>query len=133
MGGEPFTVRKFAHDFRTELFKEHFGTNVLEDVRDPVSDEFWEQWNLRAHRNSELCWQIWRAEPSDTQTSLKQVKKERAEIEELGMEEQLNLWNDFQDKIVGHLVEYPTQFLMNENLKTGATDIETWIPKTNFV
>jgi len=41
MGGEPYQASKFAHNLRVTLFKEHFGTTNYEDVKDPISDEFW--------------------------------------------------------------------------------------------
>ena len=42
MNNRKFEVAEFAHQFRCQLYKEHFGLNEKEIV-DPISDEFWEQ------------------------------------------------------------------------------------------
>ena len=50
------------------LFSEHYGARDKEetaDIVDPASDAFWERWNARARRNTELYRELLAAEPDD--------------------------------------------------------------------
>ena len=40
MNYKKFEVAEFAHQFRCDLYKEHFGLPI-EDVIDPINDDFW--------------------------------------------------------------------------------------------
>jgi len=41
MAGWNFKVAKFAHEFRTQLFMEHFGITNPDEVKDPATDKIW--------------------------------------------------------------------------------------------
>jgi phospholipase D1/2 len=136
MADEPFLVGKFAHEFRQQIFAEHYGhsqrreetkeaqeTRDLEEVKDPMGEDFWDNWNARAKKNSAIYHEIWRAEPAQHQTKITVIKEDRKEQGALSAEEVLEKWNSLRDQIEGHLVEYPTSFLIDQpNLGIRLTD-----------
>ena len=71
LAGQPFKINKFAHDFRMKLFAEHFGAENPNEILDPVSKDFWNRWNERAQRNTEIYREIFSAEPDNEITTVR--------------------------------------------------------------
>lgn len=42
MNKEKYDAAEFAHRFRCDLYKEHFGI-PYDEIKDPISDEFWDR------------------------------------------------------------------------------------------
>ena len=61
LGDETFWVGKFAHEFRKELFKEHFGMEVI----DPINEKWDELWKW-AKVNTKEYWWLFFCEPDDS-------------------------------------------------------------------
>ena len=132
MGGIPFKANKFAHNLRVTLFKEHFGTEKDEDVKDPISQTFWEEWNGRANANSKFYREVFKAEPDDMFDSYKTLLKARKEQAQVTDEQLMLTYLARKSEVRGHIVEYPMQFLRNESLRLTVTDIENYVPDISF-
>ena len=99
---------------------------------DPVSPEFWDAWNARAAQNSKFYRDVFKAEPDDLFDSYKTLVKYRKEQEAKTVEDFLEEYNLRKHEVVGHIVEYPHNFLKNESLKLLMTDIENYVPDISF-
>ena len=126
LAGENVVVSEFAHTLRVNLFKE-FLNNTNEDVLiDPLSDSFTSLWITTAQNNTALFKHIFRCYPDNEIKSLDQV---RTFEKEARLEEYQNLKDGFK----GMLVQFPLDFLKNENLKMSIFNKEYLLPEENFV
>ena len=63
--------------------------------------------------------------PDDTITRLDQIKPFQEN-------KQLHKYDELSKKIQGHIVEFPAQFLIDEDLKFRRSDKEFYVPDINF-
>jgi phospholipase D1/2 len=107
--GVVYKVNKKIHDFRTNLFIEHFDLSYR-DVAFPPSNSFWAMaWN-RAQMNTQIYDSVFKVYPTELCKSWEDVAS-RA-----GHQTKRKLFEALKEYIKGHAVIYPYKFLMNENL-----------------
>jgi phosphatidylserine/phosphatidylglycerophosphate/cardiolipin synthase-like enzyme len=126
LNGMPRYVSSSVHKFRMKLFKEHSGIEDEEYLRDPLSTEFNQIWKIRAKENTEFYRHVFRAYPDDEIQSIrdKQDFETQAKVEDYDL---------LAEDIKGHLVEFPLNFLRNEDLRISIFNKEYYIPEENFV
>lgn len=126
LAGEPRQVSQFAYSLRTAIFKEHLGTTDEEIIRDPLGDTFSNEWISCAARNTNLYRELFRCYPDDYVASISEI---------VGFESQAHTENyeQLKDGLKGYLVEFPLDFLKNEDLRIPIFTKEYVIPDDNFV
>ena len=98
MDGQPWRASEFAASLRREIFRKHLGLLKPQDMErpdanyepvgipnqydwgsqedrqvvDPISDEFWNLWNWRAHTNTQAFGKVFHPVPSDEVKNWKQ-------------------------------------------------------------
>lgn len=143
MNGKPYQSGRFTGSLRRYLFREHLGlfdkneSNVSDrkgkknriDVRDPISDKFFNDvWLKIAKNNTKIYDTMFGAIPSDdihTYEQLKQWKSKSWPVDKnpTGAKEKIA-------QIRGHLVIFPLNFLKNENLEPSPGTKASLVPQT---
>ena len=125
-GEREVKVTKFAHSFRMNLFKEHSGCDEDKVLENPFSREFYKVWDRRARRNTKIYREIFRCYPDNN------IKK-MSEVKEFEMGARKEMYEERAGKIKGNLVEFPLEFLSEENLKISVMSKESLLPDNTFV
>lgn len=103
--GQPFSVSTFAHTLRCQLFLEHLGLSPTSGaVVDPICEDSWYMWQQRSKSNTELLHQTFPGIPDDSIRFLKDYQAAQTAPVVAGQLE----------RVVGHLVDYPSHFLGDE-------------------
>ena len=133
MDEKEFVASKYAITLRKHLMAEHLGINENSEIlNDPVSDDLWNMIKNRANNNTNIYREIFDCFPDNKFTTFLELKN-RKTIKTKEDEEKLK--EDYENKIkgiVGHIVEYPTEFLKNENLNIDFFSKENLVPEKNF-
>uniref|UniRef100_A0A4W4EPC5 Phospholipase n=1 Tax=Electrophorus electricus TaxID=8005 RepID=A0A4W4EPC5_ELEEL len=129
MDGQEYQAGKFALRLRLECFKTVLGafTDPTIDVSDPISDRFYKEvWMTTAGRNATIYDKVFHCLPTSLvrnmqellnfQTKAGLVKEEPAKAQEL------------LKKIRGFLVQFPLDFLSEENLMPSVGTKEAIVP-----
>lgn len=132
IAGEDFEVGKTVHEFRKRLMAEHYGTDDLDEVSDPLCEEFFQKLIRRSEKNTKYYRDIFKVEPDDRQTDFDKIKQDREEFESRGTTKTYELYQELAPKIKGHIVDYPIYYLQNEDLELNRTDMANLVPKINF-
>uniref|UniRef100_A0A1A8HGH8 Phospholipase n=1 Tax=Nothobranchius korthausae TaxID=1143690 RepID=A0A1A8HGH8_9TELE len=133
MDGQPYQAGKFALQLRLECFRMILGANADPsiNVSDPVSDYFYKEvWMVTCARNASIYQRVFRCLPSSDVRSISELdsylsKPALARDDPARAQEELK-------KIRGFLVQFPFQFLSEENLlppmgtKEAMVPIEVW-------
>uniref|UniRef100_A0AC34Q529 Phospholipase n=1 Tax=Panagrolaimus sp. JU765 TaxID=591449 RepID=A0AC34Q529_9BILA len=141
MDGQPYDCGKFAGSLRKRLMKEHLGLleGVLHPVEpgidinvdDPVSDEFFfNVWSKIATDNTKIYEEVFRVIPTDLVESFDELRYWSKEMP-------MSQYNPEMAKArlketVGNLVQFPTNFLLKENLSPQITSKEGLVPSSLF-
>jgi phospholipase D1/2 len=120
-----FQVSEFAHSFRMRIFQEHSGCEDKNDLKDPFSPQFYKAWDHTAHKNTRLYKKIFRCYPDDDIENLNMVRK-------FAEKAKLHKYPKYSKKIIGNIVDFPLDFLSNENLNITVTKKEYLLPETTF-
>lgn len=116
---------KFAYSFRMSIFKEHSGCETLSNIENPFSDEFYAEWDKQASENTKAYREIFRCYPDDKILTLPGVK--------LFMEKaKLHKYDKYSKKIKGNIVEFPLNFLKDEDLNIKVKQKEYLLPNITF-
>jgi len=106
-GASTFKVNRKIHNFRCQIFEEHFGMQRNE-VLFPNSSKFWAKaWNI-AHINQQVYEKVFSCYPSNKFTTWESLKDANVFDKEAFFE--------LKDLIRGHAVTYPYKFLSAEDL-----------------
>uniref|UniRef100_A0A1A8AE64 Phospholipase n=1 Tax=Nothobranchius furzeri TaxID=105023 RepID=A0A1A8AE64_NOTFU len=133
MDGQPYQAGKYALQLRLECFRMILGANadLSINVSDPVSDHFYKEvWMVTCARNASIYQRVFRCLPSSDVRSISELdgylsKPALARDDPARAQEELK-------KIRGFLVQFPFQFLSEENLlppmgtKEAMVPIEVW-------
>lgn len=103
------------------------------EVRDPISKSFWKTLLERAHKNTEIYREIFACDPDDTATTVTELKKLREEVQKRSQREQLAIYHRLKDEIKGHVVEWPLNFMKNEDLALNWTQVESLLPQETYL
>ncbi|XP_031836301.1 phospholipase D isoform X2 [Nomia melanderi] len=130
MNDIPFLCGKFAGSLRKQLMSEHLGlfeTNEEIDLTDIIQKSFYRDvWCARSNRNTEIYEEVFHCIPTDKVVNFSMLKQYQNE-EPLCSSNPL-LAQEMIEKIKGHLVNMPLNFLCNEDLKPAAGTVEGIMP-----
>ncbi len=135
MNGDPeYKAAKFALGLRKKLMAEYLGIDIDNGILDdPVSDDLFKFMKSRAKKNTELYHEIFGCYPDDKYTSFELLKNARKEKKEESKEVLLQKYNTYKNSIVGYIVEYPWNFLKDENLgKISGFSFQDILPETTY-
>ena len=133
MDEKQFFASEYAITLRKHLMAEHLGINKNDEIlNDPLSDDLWNLVKTRAKNNTIIYREIFDCFPDNKFTTFLELKNRKI-IKTKEDEEKLKEVYESKIKgIVGHIVEYPTQFLKNENLNIDFFSKENLVPEKNF-
>ncbi|KAI7901029.1 uncharacterized protein BX663DRAFT_516053 [Cokeromyces recurvatus] len=142
MNGKPYKASRYALSLRMQLFKEHLGLlnctqqdnyeyfgyrNMKREdiiVMDPLHDEFYyDIWNKTAEKNTLIYRDVFRCVPDDTVHTFEQHRHFVPDPMNTLPGHIAEPWNNTNEqiqskleKIQGHLVEFPTEYMKNVNM-----------------
>ena len=123
----------FAVTFRKALMAEHLGISPDDQVLDdPISSQLQDLIVDRARTNTRLYHEVFGCYPDDAYTSIEILKRFKQIKEQEKPEDLLRKYNAVKNKILGHIVEYPLNFLKDENLGISFFSKENLVPEYNF-
>lgn len=130
MNDIPFPCGKFAGSLRKQLFSEHLGLSNTSDnpeLTDIIKRSFYRDvWCARSRRNTEIYEQVFHCVPTDKIVNFTMLRQYQDETP-LAVSEPL-LAQEMVGEIKGHLVDFPLNFLCNEDLKPAAGTVEGIMP-----
>ncbi|XP_024895916.1 phospholipase D2 isoform X2 [Pteropus alecto] len=132
MDGVEYQAGRFALSLRKHCFSVVLGADARPDLdlRDPVSDDFFQLWQDTAENNANIYEQIFRCLPTNATRSLRALR-EYVAVEPLAMVSP-PLARSELTQVQGHLVHFPLKFLEDESLlpplssKEGMMPLEVW-------
>jgi hypothetical protein len=84
--------------------------------------------------NTEFYNNVFKAEPNDNQIDFFALRLDREEFNNKSSETLLKEYENEKHRLKGHYVEYPTKFMIEENLELQASNVVTkLVPAINFV
>ncbi|KAM4533938.1 phospholipase D1 isoform 1-T2 [Odontesthes bonariensis] len=129
MDGQEYQAGKYALQLRLECFKMILGTNSDPsiDVSDPISNHFYKKiWMATCARNASIYQRVFRCLPSSDVRSILELQ---AYLAKPGLEkEDPARAHEELKKIRGFLVQFPLQFLYEENLLPPIGSKEAMVP-----
>uniref|UniRef100_H2LC50 Phospholipase n=1 Tax=Oryzias latipes TaxID=8090 RepID=H2LC50_ORYLA len=129
MDGQKYQAGKYALQLRLECFKMILGANndPSIDVSDPISDHFYKDiWMTTAGRNDSIYQRVFRCLPSSDVHSIQELEGYLAQP---GLDkENPALAQEELKKIRGFLVQFPLQFLCEQNLLPQIGSKEAMVP-----
>ncbi|XP_040926409.1 phospholipase D1 isoform X2 [Betta splendens] len=129
MDGQTYQAGKFALQLRLECFKMILGafTDASIDVSDPVSDQFYKEvWMTTAARNATIYEKVFRCLPSSDVRNLLELEVYLSKPS-LDKEDAARAHEELK-KIRGFLVQFPLQFLSEQNLLPPIGSKEAMVP-----
>lgn len=129
MDGQPYEAGPYALQLRLECFRTILGghTDSCIDLSDPISDRFYKEvWMTTAGRNATIYEKVFRCLPSSlvrnmTELEQYQTKRGLAQTDLTRAQEELR-------KIRGFLVQFPLDFLSEQNLMPSVGTKEAMVP-----
>ncbi len=136
MNGQNYKASIFAKSLRINLWKEHLGieqeTNDFNLLIDPLSDDVWKLINNTAKVNTETYREVFNCYPDDKFAYFKDIPS-RKDYNENDLGKMIERYNLNKDKIKGHIVQFPLEFLSKEILERSFFSAEMFVPIKNFV
>lgn len=133
MNGQHYKGRRFAHELRMSLFREHLGVyNNDNALLDPTIESFYKGvWVKIAKWNTQLYCELFHDIPNDSIESFAELMR-RDSILKAWLEDPVRKAQtlDFLRGIQGHLTMFPYQFLKEESFSSAA--IESWLSEEIF-
>ncbi|XP_024392691.1 phospholipase D zeta 1 [Physcomitrium patens] len=137
MNGKPWRAGRFVHSLRLSLWSEHLGVDFsnIETIVDPVGDATYKEvWMKTAQRNTDIYQATFACIPADnihSRSALRQAAAQRKEkmdqnTIDLGiapepLDQDGRPISQFQNKqleaVQGHLVNFPLNFMSDEDLR----------------
>ncbi|KAI3355510.1 hypothetical protein L3Q82_018352 [Scortum barcoo] len=129
MDGQEYQAGKYALQLRLECFKMILGahTDPSIDVSDPISDQFYKEvWMATCARNATIYQKVFRCLPS---SDVRNILELEGYLAKLGLDkEDLARAHEELKKIRGFLVQFPLQFLCEQNLLPPIGSKEAMVP-----
>jgi phospholipase D1/2 len=129
LGGAEVLGSKFAYDLRIKLFKEFSGCDNEWALKDPLDEAFVEVWDKvaevrRMQRNTQAYRAVFNCYPDDKFRRISDLVKAQTSLDDYATN---------VDSIKGFLVDFPLEFLADEDLKITIFSKEYYIPDITFV
>jgi phospholipase D1/2 len=132
-GEKDYKAAKLALMLRKKLMAEHLGIDSNDPILDdPLSLELSTLINSRAKNNTAIYHELFGCYPDDEYTTYNSIKNSKKLREKESSDVLLNKYKKMKDQIVGHVVEYPLQFLKDENLGKKKFGFENILPSYTF-
>jgi phospholipase D1/2 len=136
MNGKSYEACRFARSLRIRLMSEHLGLSLDEDnvpdiLVDPLDDKLFILMKQSAKSNTLYYREIFNCYPDNNFLKFADIlisKSQPPSTEELKEKYDLH-----KDKIVGNIVEFPLEFLKEENLNRSLFCKEILVPIKNFI
>lgn len=129
MDGQEYQAGKYALQLRLECFKTILGahTDPTIDVSDPISDQFYKEvWMATCARNATIYQKVFRCLPS---SDVRNIFELEGYLSKPGLDkEDPNRALEELKKIRGFLVQFPLQFLSEQNLLPPIGSKEAMVP-----
>ncbi|XP_060919956.1 phospholipase D1 [Labrus mixtus] len=129
MDGQEYQAGKYALQLRLECFKMILGahTDPSIDVSDPISDHFYKEvWMATCARNATIYQKVFRSLPS---SDVRNIFELEGFLAKPGLDkEDPNKAKEELKKIRGFLVQFPLQFLCEQNLLPPMGSKEAMVP-----
>ncbi|XP_042256007.1 phospholipase D1 [Thunnus maccoyii] len=129
MDGQEYQAGKYALLLRLECFKMILGANTDPsiDVCDPISDQFYKEvWMATCARNATIYQRVFRCLPSSDVRNILELEGYLAKLG-LDKEDPARAREELK-KIRGFLVQFPLQFLCEQNLLPPIGSKEAMVP-----
>uniref|UniRef100_A0A7N8X9H3 Phospholipase n=1 Tax=Mastacembelus armatus TaxID=205130 RepID=A0A7N8X9H3_9TELE len=129
MDGQPYQAGKFGLQLRLECFKMILGahTDPSINVLDPISDQFYkETWMATCARNATIYQKVFRCLPS---SDVRNILELEGYLTKPGLdkEDPARAYEELK-KIRGFLVQFPLQFLCEQNMLPPIGSKEAMVP-----
>ncbi|XP_069368860.1 phospholipase D1 [Paralichthys olivaceus] len=129
MDGQPYQAGRFALQLRLECFRMILGafTDASIDVSDPISDHFYKEvWMATSARNATIYQKVFRCLPS---SDVRNILELDGYLAKAGLDkEDPARAREKLKKIRGFLVQFPLQFLCEQNLLPPIGSKEAMVP-----
>ncbi|XP_063229629.1 phospholipase D1 isoform X2 [Bacillus rossius redtenbacheri] len=135
MDGRAYQCGRYAGGLRRQLFREHLGLLLASasgdgdapDISDPVCAHFYRDvWMARAAENTAIYEDVFHCIPTDKVLDFQSLRKYQQE-ETMSYTDPV-LASKMLDKIKGHLVKLPLEFLRDEVLTPHASSVHGMMP-----
>ncbi|XP_047193847.1 phospholipase D1 isoform X2 [Hippoglossus stenolepis] len=129
MDGQPYQAGRYGLQLRLECFRMILGafTDASIDVSDPISDHFYKEvWMATCARNATIYQKVFRCLPSSDVRNILELEGYLAK-EGLEKEDPARAREELR-KIRGFLVQFPLQFLCEQNLLPPIGSKEAMVP-----
>lgn len=126
IAGKKVSVSKTVLDFRLKVFKEFLGKCREKDIVDLLSENFRKEWEGTAYNNTQKYKAVFGCYPDDEMLNYEIMKKMRKEAN-------LNLYHRVAEDFKGFLVEFPLNFLKDEDLTFSIVSVENLLPEKSFI
>ena len=133
MDQKQFYASEYAITLRKHLMAEHLGINDNDEIlNDPINDALWNLIKQRAKNNAMIYRDIFDCFPDNKFTTFLELRNRKIIKNKEDEENLKELYEKHIKDVVGHIVEYPTKFLINENLNIDFFSKEKLVPEKNF-
>ena len=133
MDQKQFYASEYAITLRKHLMAEHLGINDNDEIlNDPINDALWNLIKKRAKNNTTIYREIFDCFPDNKFTTFSELKNRKIIKNKKDEENLKELYEKYIKDVVGHIVEYPTKFLINENINIDFFCKENLVPEKNF-
>ena len=133
MNNQKYMASEYARSLRKHLMAEHIGFDINDKILDdPLNEDLWVNMKSRAKLNSIIYRDIFDCFPDNKFKTFADLKKRRIIKTEEDKKELLKRYDDNISGIKGHIVEYPIEFLCNEEIDIDYFSKENLIPEKNF-
>jgi phospholipase D1/2 len=162
MDGAPYKAGRHAYTLRSMLWREHLGLippqshdakddpnaqppgdcpndnlegREMDFVKDPLSDELWEDWTTKASTNTEVFKNLFHADPDDDILTFEDYDSFTPNPKADNEHKQGHLYDRDQpvaevrkqlDRVKGHLVWMPLKFLEKVNMAEKGLQVNAW-------
>ena len=114
-GNKNYKAAKNAVELRKKLMAEHLGVDENDPIlEDPVDNKLFEFMISRAKNNTQIYHDIFKCYPDDEYTTFDLIPKAGNINDDEWSNVLLNKYMRKKDQIVGHIVEFPLNFLKDD-------------------
>ena len=133
MDGKKYMASNYAKSLRKHLMAEHLGKNAEDKILDdPLDEELWSLIHSQAKVNAAIYSDIFDCFPDNKFKTFADLKKRKIIKTDEDKEELKLKYKQSSLGIVGHIVEYPIEFLQDEELDIDFFSKENLVPEKNF-